>query len=130
MATNQNDACQEDDLQLTSGETLTLRILYGVVLTGEIANLFTCIYITFAYLVKKQVKSHLIIIFYVIAYLVIIGYSTSLIAWLVDPQEMFYCYKAKPETNVSTIAKISADCAIDALGFVVLVTMYQITLSI
>ena len=114
-----------------SGERSTiLRVLYSIVLVGEIGNLLMCVYITFAYLIKLRVKSQLIILFYVIAYLVIIGYTVSLVSFWIDPNLMFYCYNQAPKVNVATIAKIVADCALDALGFVVLVTMYQITLSI
>ena len=122
--------CSDDLFYVSPQEGIILRVLYGIILTGEIGNLIACIYITFAYLIKRKVKSSLILMFYAFAYLVIIGYITSLVSWLINPSKMFYCYNDKPSVDVSTIAKISADCALDALGFVVLVTMYQITLSI
>ena len=124
------DECDDLDFKVTPKEKIILRVLYGVILTGEIGNLIACIYITFAYLIKRKVKSHLILMFYGFAFLVIIGYSTSLVEWLQHPSRMFYCYNDAPSLDVGIIANISANCSLDALGFVVLVTMYQITLSI
>ena len=118
------DECDDINFTVNSQEAIILRVLYSVILTGEIGNLIACIYITFAYLIKRRVKSHLILMFYGFAFLVIIGYTTALVEWLINPSKMFYCYKDAPSVDVSTIAKISADCALDALGFVVLVTMY------
>ena len=43
---------------------------------------------------------------------------------------MFYDYNLPPREDIAAISKNAADCAMIALGFVVLVTMYQITVSI
>ena len=43
---------------------------------------------------------------------------------------MFYDYNLPPKTDIAAISVNVANCAMIALGFVVLVTMFQITVSI
>ena len=66
-------------MNLSFKQTLSLKILYGIVLFGEICNLVAAIYITFAYLIRLRVTSKLIILFYCVAYLVTIGYTIAII---------------------------------------------------
>ena len=56
-----------------------MRVLYGIVLFGEICNLVAAIYNTIAYLIRLKVTSKLIILFYVVAYVVTIGYTIAII---------------------------------------------------
>ena len=66
-------------MDLSDEQKTTLRVLYGIVLFGEVCNLLAAIYITFAYLIRLRVTSKLIILFYVVAYMVTIGYSMAII---------------------------------------------------
>ena len=43
---------------------------------------------------------------------------------------MFYDYNLPPRDDVAVISMSAANCAMIALGFVILVTMFQITVSI
>ena len=66
-------------MDLSDDQKFYLRILYAIVLVGEICNLIAAIYITFAYLIRLRITSKLVILFYVVAYLVTIGYTIAII---------------------------------------------------
>ena len=118
------------NMDLDDKQMLTLRILYGVILLGEICNLLASVYIICFYMIRLRVKSMLIILFYFTANFATICYTITLIQYLRDPNKMFYDYNQPPSKDVAAICKEMADCAIIALGFVVLVNMYKITVSI
>ena len=117
-------------LHLNHWKATTLRVLFSIVLFGQACNFITAVYITFAYLIKLRITSKLIISFYCLAYVVIIGYAIALVIFLKDPNKMFYDYSQPPRIDVATISKNIGNCAVNALGIVILVTMYQITVSI
>ena len=90
---------------------MVLRIIFGVVLAMLLSNLIAAVFVIFRYLIGLGIKSSSVILFYVFAFLVTMGYMIAVSASIIVPSELFYDFSQPPIINVSAISKNAADCA-------------------
>ena len=87
-------------------------------------------FITFRYLIPLKIDGPLVILFYVCSSCEVICYIIAAIARMINPDAIFYDYDQPPVVDVAEISKNLANFFGVCLSFVVLITMFQITISI
>ena len=81
-------------------------------------------------MIPLKINGPLVILFYIFASVESFCYIVAAITRIVNPDEIFYNYEGPPEIDVAPISKNLANFFGIALGFIVLITMFQITVSI
>ena len=69
---------------------MVLRILFSIVLVMLASNLVAAAFIIVRYLIKLEIRSMSVILFYIFAILVTIGYMITICISLENPSYFFY----------------------------------------
>ena len=84
------------------------------------------IYITFAFFCRKHTDNTLVFLFYFFSVFVTIGYSITLVQYILSPDSIFDEYAV----NISTISATTAECALVGVSLSMFAAIHELTLKI
>ena len=109
------------DIALTNTETKVLVSISIINLALFVGNFIFTIYNTAAYLCRLKVTKPLIILFYVLTYVMSVARIIETTSRVSDPTQSYFDYRVATWGGVS---RSIGNCALLALGFLIVVTMY------
>ena len=114
---------------LTSGEEIAIQCVGILNAFLLLSTLVFAIYNTITYLIPLKITKSLILIFYLLTYCLMIFRLIDTSETIMEPEQNKFDYEIG-NTSIGVIFRSASECVLVGLGFLIVVTMYQLACSV
>ena len=116
--------------EYTNLQKVILRILYGIGLILYTINILFAIHNIAKYLVRRKIGGRLIKLFYLLVIVINVALFSQFTILLIKPQYCEYMVKITGEKSYVAVIELVISCSMFMIGTLILVKMYQLSISI